>query len=96
MCAGTQSAIGTDAGRTMASRAARSPRKPIPWKSSHADSRHNADISTNRCRLESVAAVIDYERKQTIANVATGSVAIVIRHFPRFSSVVWRPDVIEW
>lgn len=99
VCAGTQSAIGTDAGRTMASRAARSPRKPTPRKSSRADSRHNADSSTSHCRLESAAAaVIEDGSKQTVANdAATGSVATVIRRFPRFSSrVVWRPDVVEW
>lgn len=87
VCAGTQSAVGTGTGRTMASRAARSPRKPTPRKSSRADS--------GRSPRRFEAAAIEHNRKlrhqTTPDDAATGSVAVVIRS-PRFGSRVVRSD----
>ncbi|KYN28541.1 hypothetical protein ALC57_02052 [Trachymyrmex cornetzi] len=86
----------------MASRAARSPRKPTSRKSSRADTRHGADSSTSttsRRRSEStvVAATIKHNRElrqRTIpGDAATESVAVAIRFASR---VLRRPDDVEW
>ncbi|KYM88778.1 hypothetical protein ALC53_02543 [Atta colombica] len=84
----------------MASRAARSPRKPTSRKSSHADTRHGANSSTSttsRRRSEStVVATIKHNRKlrqrTNSGDAATGSVAVAIRFASR---VLRRPDDVE-